>query len=81
MEQAAETLAGLRSALDQAHGAVFHVDASGLQELDTAAIAVLLECRRHALSRGIGFAVQGVPAKLGALMALYGVADLFGVSP
>lgn len=49
------------------------VDASGLQQFDSAALAVLLECQRLALGWGKGFAVRGAPKKLAELARLYGV--------
>jgi ABC-type transporter Mla MlaB component len=55
------------------------MDASQLLELDTAAISVLLQCRRQVQARGLTLELQGVPAKLGALMVLYGVAEMFGL--
>ena len=49
------------------------IDASGLQQFDSAALAVLLECQRLALAWGKGFAVRNAPAKLADLARLYGV--------
>ena len=49
------------------------VDASGLLRFDSAALAVLLECRRLAQSAGRGFAVHGAPPKLAELARLYGL--------
>jgi phospholipid transport system transporter-binding protein len=49
------------------------VDASALQQFDSSALAVLLECQRQAQSWGRPFAVQQAPAKLVALAKLYGV--------
>ena len=49
------------------------VEAGSLQDLDSAALAVLLEIQRLALAWGRAFAVRGVPAKLAALAKLYGV--------
>jgi len=51
-------------------------DASGLQEFDSSALAVLLECRREALLQGKAFAVAHLPARLRQLAGVYGVADL-----
>lgn len=53
------------------------LDASALQEVDSSCLAVLLQCRREALGRGLGFRVDHPPEKLQALMKLYGVAELF----
>ena len=49
------------------------VDASALQMLDSAALAVLLEVERLAAAWGRAFEIRGVPAKLAALAKLYGV--------
>ena len=49
------------------------VDASAMSVFDTSALAVLLECRREALSRSKTFAVQGLPAALRSMAGLYGV--------
>lgn len=52
------------------------VDASALQQFDSSALAVLLECRRQALAAGKNFSVQGMPTRLHELAALYGVQAL-----
>ena len=52
------------------------LDASALTQFDSSALAVLLTCRRDALAAGKSFAVFGLPAKLGQLAGLYGVAKL-----
>ena len=52
------------------------VDASGLLRFDSAALAVLLECRRLAQAAGKGFAVHGAPPKLAELARLYGLEAL-----
>lgn len=49
------------------------VDASGLQQFDSAALAVLLECQRLAVAWGKGFVVRHPPKKLAELARLYGV--------
>jgi phospholipid transport system transporter-binding protein len=51
-------------------------DASALQQFDSSALAVLLECRRQALAAGKGFSVRGAPARLRQLAGLYGVQGL-----
>ena len=79
MQDATAALGGLQESLRNAPGPVVHLDASPLRELDTAAISVLLQCRREVHARGLKLELLGVPAKLGALMVLYGVADLFGL--
>ena len=52
------------------------VDAGALQQFDSSALAVLLECRRQALAAGKRFSVSGAPARLRQLAGLYGVAEL-----
>lgn len=52
------------------------IDAAGLQQFDSAALAVLLECQRLALAWGKGFAVRNAPPKLVDLARLYGVDSL-----
>ncbi|MEY3287333.1 MAG: hypothetical protein RL500_2063 [Pseudomonadota bacterium] len=79
MQEATAALRGLLEALQSAPGPVVQVDASPLRELDTAAISVLLQYRRRVHERGLMMQLNAVPAKLAALMALYGVSDLFGV--
>ena len=60
---------GLQSQTDSA----VVINASGLQQFDTSALAVLLECQRLAQAFGKGFEVSDAPTKLGALAKLYGV--------
>lgn len=52
------------------------VDASGLKEFDSSALAVLLECRRQSQAFGKAFEVRQAPAALVALAKLYGVHTL-----
>lgn len=49
------------------------VDAGPLNQLDSAALAVLLEIDRLAGAWGRSFAVRGAPPKLAALAKLYGI--------
>ncbi|HYF19289.1 MAG TPA: STAS domain-containing protein [Ramlibacter sp.] len=51
-------------------------DASALQQFDSSALAVLLECRREALALGKTFAVAHMPPRLRDLAGLYGVSEL-----
>jgi phospholipid transport system transporter-binding protein len=62
----------LRSQADPA----VQVDASGLQQFDSSALAVLLEFRREALALGKRFEVLGLPARLANLARLYGIDGL-----
>ncbi len=52
------------------------IDASSLQAFDSSALAVLLACRRAALSAGKSLAVSGLPAGLQSIATLYGVRAL-----
>lgn len=52
------------------------IDAHALTVFDTSALAVLLECRREALSLGKPFAVQGLPPALMGMAGMYGVDSL-----
>jgi len=80
MREATTALGHLQEALRTAPGPVVRLDASALRELDTAAISVLMQCKRLVLARGLALQIESAPAKLMALMALYGVSDLFGFS-
>ena len=81
LDEARDTLRMLSQALERepADGAV--VDASGLDQFDSSAVAVLLECQRRAQASGRGFAVRHAPAKLTQLARLYGVDALLTLEP
>lgn len=70
----------LRRALEGCHpGQALQVDASALAELDSAALAVLLEGSRHARSRGLQLQLVAPPEKLRQLALLYGVEGVLGI--
>ncbi len=71
--EARDTLRMLAQALQREPGTEVVVNAGGLQQFDSSALAVLLECERLAQAWGKQFAVKQAPAKLGALAKLYGV--------
>ena len=84
LDDAPAALAALAEGLrGEGAAATATVDASGLLRFDSAALAVLLECRRVAQAAGRGFAVHGAPAKLVELARLYGLAALLplGAAP
>jgi phospholipid transport system transporter-binding protein len=54
----------------------FAVDLAAVAEVDTAAIALLLEWQRQAIARGGRLALTGVPADMVSLARLYGVDGL-----
>lgn len=75
IEVASAALAGLTQAVGRPQGPV-RLDASRMQDFDSSAVAVLLELRRQLLARGQSMAVDRWPAKLTALVRLYGVDSL-----
>lgn len=52
------------------------IDFSGVTNVDSSAVALLLEWRRQALARGKALVFENLPASLVALARLYGVAEL-----
>jgi len=73
MSEARDALAMLEQALRREPAPDIVIDASSLQQFDTAAIAVLLECQRLAHAWGKRLAIRHTPSKLAALAKLYGV--------
>lgn len=57
------------------------VDASVLNQFDSSALAILLECRRQALAAGKTFSVHQAPDRLLQLANVYGVAALISAAP
>ena len=57
------------------------VDATALQQFDSSALAVLLDCRRACLASGRAFRVHGLSPRLRQLAGVYGVADLLAETP
>ena len=53
---------------------------TALTAYDTATLALLLQARRAAQAAGRGFSVNGAPAQLLQLAALYGVEELLSAS-
>ncbi|MBV2162704.1 MAG: STAS domain-containing protein [Comamonas sp.] len=69
-------LARLCQALDALPaGSACVLDAAQVQQFDSAGLAVLLACRRHALASGKTVHVAQWPDKLHALAQVYGVAE------
>lgn len=79
LREAQDTLRMLSQALQRDGGEALTLDASPLRELDSGALAVLLECKRLAQAWGKGFAVHGAPPKLLELAKLYGVDQLLAL--
>ena len=74
--------AALRKALTLSRkiALVVRVDAGALQQFDSSALAVLLDCRRAAVAMGLSFQVDRLPERLRQLAALYGVAHLLSAA-
>ena len=56
-------------------------DAGALQEFDSSALAVLLDCRREAMALGKSFSVARMPPRLRELASVYGVGELLTPAP
>jgi len=76
LREAGNTLNMLEQSMRGDDAATLTIDASALRSFDTAAVAVLLECRRLARAWSRGFEVRGAPPKLGELVRMYGVESL-----
>lgn len=74
--QAKQTLTSLSAAVSTTTEASVVIDAAALQQIDTSALAVLLECRRRAEALQKNFEVIHVPSRLMELARLYGVDGL-----
>lgn len=79
--QATASTRMLTQALRAEAGQAVVADASALTKFDSSALAVLLECRREALTHGRSFSVRELPADLRKLATLYGVAALLPAAP
>jgi phospholipid transport system transporter-binding protein len=69
----------LQAAVQRAAGR-FAVQADGMVDCDSSALAVLMEARRAAQARSLPFELQAPPPKLAQLARLYGVAELLGLA-
>jgi len=74
--RALDWLKSLIIALRQESKSQITVDASRLTRFDSSALAVLLACRREALSKNRTFVVSHMPNQLRQLARVYGVSDL-----
>lgn len=79
--EAQEVLRMLELALKREAEPEVIIDLSPLQQFDSSALAVLLECRRLAQAWGKVFRVDNTPAKLAQLARLYGVDELVAIHP
>jgi ABC-type transporter Mla MlaB component len=60
-------------------GDVWRIDAAPVTQLDTSALAVLLECSRMAASGKRKMQIVNAPTRMSDLARLYGVDGLLGV--
>jgi phospholipid transport system transporter-binding protein len=80
LRDARSALASLGPAIASADEPVISVDAAALTQIDSASLAVLLQCRRLAEERERGFEVRNAPARLIDLAQLYGVAEMLNLN-
>lgn len=80
LRDARSALASLGPEIASASEPVISIDATALTQVDSASLAVLLQCRRLAEERQRGFEVRNAPAKLVDLARLYGVAELLNMN-
>jgi phospholipid transport system transporter-binding protein len=81
MREANVTLQMLEQSMRTDNAATLTIDASPLRSFDSAAVALLLECRRQARASNKGFEVHGASSKLNDLVRLYGVESLLAFAP
>ncbi len=74
--QASSVLGLLLQGLRAGQASHWVIDAGALRVFDSAALAVLLECRRDALAHQKTLSIQDLPPALAGMAALYGVYSL-----
>jgi len=79
LRDAKVTLAALAPAIAAAPAGTIVIDASALTQIDSSALAVLLECRRMAEARQSKFEVHRAPPRLAELARLYGLQDVLSL--
>ena len=79
LRDAPAVLESLRQSFAADGEAVWRIDAAPVAQLDTSALAVLLECARMAAAGNRKLEIVGVPPRLGDLAQLYGVNELLGI--
>lgn len=77
-EMTLDSVPGMVAALDDffVAGAAHQVDLSGVGEVDSSAVALLLEWQRQAAGKGCSLRWISVPPSLENLAKLYGVQEL-----
>ena len=79
LKDAQAVLESLRQSFAADGGEVWHIDAAPVTQLDTSALAVLLECSRMAAAGKRKLQIVNPPARMSDLAHLYGVDGLLGV--
>ncbi len=80
LKDAQAVLESLRQSLAAEAGDVWRIDAAPVTQLDTSALAVLLECSRIAAAAKRKLEIVNAPARMSDLAHLYGVDGLLGVA-
>jgi phospholipid transport system transporter-binding protein len=79
LKDAQAVLESLRGSFAADGGEVWRIDAAPVTQLDTSALAVLLECLRMALAGKRKLEIVNPPPRMTDLAHLYGVDGLLGV--
>ena len=79
LKDAQAVLESLRQSFAADGGDVWRIDAAPVTQLDTSALAVLLECSRMAAAGKRKLEIVNPPARMTDLAHLYGVDELLGV--
>ena len=80
LRDAPTVLESLRQSFAADSGEVWRIDAAPVAQLDTSALAVLLECSRMAAGAKRKLEIVNAPARMSDLAHLYGVDGLLGVA-
>ena len=81
LREAQAVLDALREGFSPADAEVWRIDAGAVVQLDTSALAVLLECARIAAASGRRLEIAHIPPRLADLARLYGVDELLHIEP
>jgi phospholipid transport system transporter-binding protein len=80
LKDAQAVLESLRQSFAADSGDTWRIDAAPVTQLDTSALAVLLECSRMAAAGKRKLEIVNPPARMSDLAHLYGVDGLLGVA-
>ena len=80
LRDAQPVLESLRQSFAASGGEVWRIDAAPLVQVDTSALAVLLECSRIAAAARRKLEIVNPPARMSDLAHLYGVDGLLGIA-